>query len=460
MSTETETPTLDQEKVTAKLKAALSFLQKHPDWMAYVNAFVHDVYDVPNLMHFMSNGSTLEQKDQCADRLIQAIKMGNRGLLGDYDVGGEVKPETAPEPEEEPKQEEEPASEPKPTKKKAKTESKPVSTGDRLTDLILENIIPLVEEKIADASVDEGQVHDAVDKIFKEEQRILRKKVDDFLAAVPPREVVVIKTPSETMELPGRHHYKFGLLTKVTASDVPVFLVGPAGTGKSTAAMDVAKALGLDYEIMSVGPQTSKGDLFGFKDANGTYHETGLVRAYRDGKLFLMDEIDAAHPGVLTMINLLMSNGKIVTPGGTFLRHQDFRFVAAANTFGVGGNRQYVGRNHLDAATLDRFAFIEWPVDEGFEASLIGIDKPSPEFEWEVNGATDCSKEEWLLAVTNVRKAVDKLGIRHVVSPRATIYGSRLLDAGIGRGVVESMLLFKGLDESDVRKVLDNCRSN
>lgn len=459
MSTETETLVVDQEKVTKKLQAALAFLRKHPDWMAHANAYVMDTYNAPNLMHFMSNGSTLEQKDECADRLIQAIKMGNRGLLGDFDIGGEVKPENEPEPEEAPKQEVAPASEPKPTKK-PKAPSKPISTGDRLTDLILENILPLVEERIAESSIDEGQVHEAVDKIFKEEQRILRKKVDDFLAAVPPREVVVIKTPPETIELPGRHHFKFGLLTTVVSAEVPAFLVGPAGTGKSTAAMDVAKALGLDYEIISVGPQTSKGDLFGFKDANGTYHETGLVRAYRDGKLFLMDEIDAAHPGVLTMINLLMSNGKIVTPGGTFERHKDFRFVAAANTFGVGGNRQYVGRNHLDAATLDRFAFIEWPIDEGFEASLIGIDKPSREFEWQVNGETDCTKEEWLCTVTEVRNAVEKLGIRHVVSPRATIYGSRLLDAGINRDTVKSMLLFKGLDESDVRKVLEHCQQN
>jgi len=453
----TETIALDSKKVTKKLQAALAFLQKHPDWMKHANAFVMDTYNASNLMHFMSSGTTLEQKDECADRLIEAIKLGNKSLLGDFDVSGEIKPDDAPEEQSEPEQDTEPASEPKPETKKPKATKKIASTGDRLTDMILEAVIPLVEERVSDLSPNEGHVHESVDKIFKEEQRILRKKVDDYIASIPPREVVVIKTPTETKELEGRNHYKFGMLLQVAANDVPAFLVGPAGTGKSTAAINVAKALSLDYEIMSVGPQTSKGDLFGFKDANGNYHETGLVRAYRDGKLFLMDEIDAAHPGVLTMINLLMSNGKIVTPGGTFERHKDFRFIAAANTFGVGGNRHYVGRNHLDAATLDRFAFIEWPVDEGLEASLVGLKKDSPEFKWQADAATDCDAEEWLLGVTNIRKAVDQLGIRHVVSPRATIYGCRLLNAGIARQEVESMLLWKGLEQSDIRKILEQC---
>jgi cobaltochelatase CobS len=39
--------------------------------------------------------------------------------------------------------------------------------------------------------------------------------------------------------------------------------------------------------------------------------------------------------------------------------------VATANTFGTGADRVYVGSLQIDGATLDRFAFLEWPYDEG-----------------------------------------------------------------------------------------------
>ena len=99
-----------------------------------------------------------------------------------------------------------------------------------------------------------------------------------------------------------RQHERFPLLLSAAAAGVHVLLVGPAGTGKTSAAAATARALGIPFEAVSVGPQTSKADLLGFIDAGGTYHDTPLVRAFRDGGLFLIDELDAGHPGVLTTL--------------------------------------------------------------------------------------------------------------------------------------------------------------
>lgn len=54
------------------------------------------------------------------------------------------------------------------------------------------------------------------------------------------------------------------------------------------------------FEATSFGPTTSKVDPFGFIDENGVYRETGFVRAARDGGVFLTDELDAGHAGVVT----------------------------------------------------------------------------------------------------------------------------------------------------------------
>jgi hypothetical protein len=43
---------------------------------------------------------------------------------------------------------------------------------------------------------------------------------------------------------------------------------------------------------------------------------------------------------------------------------------AAANTYGTGADALYVGRNQLDAATLDRFYVVEMDYDRKLEAKL------------------------------------------------------------------------------------------
>jgi hypothetical protein len=160
--------------------------------------------------------------------------------------------------------------------------------------------------------------------------------------------------------------------------------------------------------------------------------------------------MDAANAGVLTGCNMVLANGHIATPVGMRDKHADFWFCAGANTFGTGANRQYVGRNALDAATLDRFAVIDWPVDEGLEAMLVGINQKSPEFDILDGGKVEPS--EWLSMVQRYRKAAENLKIKTVISPRATIYGCRLC-RNVGLQWLLKILLFKGLPMETVKRL-------
>jgi MoxR-like ATPase len=197
---------------------------------------------------------------------------------------------------------------------------------------------------------------------------------------------------------------------------------------------------------------TTKADLFGYKDANGVYHDTALVRSATKGGVFLGDEIDASNAGVLTGINMVLANGQLAIPTGMVEKHEDFVFIGCANTFGTGANRQYVGRNQIDAATLARFAVIEWDYDEGLEAHIVGIaNRPSPTLDIAEGGLLNV--EQWLDYVQRIRKAVEKLDLRMVVSPRATIYGAKLIALGVGRTHLEEMLIWKGCDQATRDKV-------
>ena len=251
----------------------------------------------------------------------------------------------------------------------------------------------------------------------------------------------------------NRQHYKFPLLAACADAPVPVnvMLVGGAGSGKTTIASAVAKATERKFSAISFGPMSSKGDLFGIRDATGKYHESELVKMVKCGGTFLGDETDAANAGTLTQINMILSNGHMSTPEGMIEKHEDFWFVAGCNTFGTGANRQYVGRNQLDAATLDRFFMIDFPVDTGLEAYACGLDRVSPRFKLDQGGVP--TVDEWFEHVQRVRQSIEKLEIRHVVSPRASIMGANLIAQEVGKRHLEDGLIWKGLDTATRKKV-------
>ena len=320
----------------------------------------------------------------------------------------------------------------------------------RSTDLgavLAQAIQPHVQAKL-----DEKQV---IDLIKQHSQKgldvdaLTELCIDVIKQHTAPREILVARSDRPAVKL-DRQHFMFEMLLLLAQCRIPVFMAGPAGSGKTTAAQSVAKALGLECEAISFGPMTTKADMFGYKDANGAFHDTPLVRSALKGKVFLGDEVDAANAGVLTGINMVLANGHIALPDGMLEKHDDFVPLFAGNTLGTGANRQYVGRNQLDAATLDRFAFLEWGYDEGLEASYAGVSAKSPEFD--IQRGTPIDEETWVMRVQILRRQAEKSQQRMVISPRATIYGCQLIQQSakmgkpIGNEVLEELLIWKAAD--------------
>lgn len=257
------------------------------------------------------------------------------------------------------------------------------------------------------------------------------------LKAIRPKTLVLKPAagqPGEPRAM-GLCHETTAKIISLLTNNIPVFLTGPAGSGKTTVAEKVAEALGLSFHPVSVGPETMKSDLLGFIDGNGHYHTTPVREAFEKGGLLLLDEMDAGNGASMTILNSLIANGYCSFPDRFVKRHPNFRIIAAANTFGRGADRLYVGRNQLDAATLDRFFVQAFDYDENLERRLAGND-------------------QWVDRVQRIRKAASELKLRVVVSPRASIMGARLLAYGIPQKQVEEGLIFK-YDESFRRKIKD-----
>lgn len=283
--------------------------------------------------------------------------------------------------------------------------------SDAVKDSATEKMKPAIAETIAKVTQAD------VAKLGAE----VKKKQDQVNAALiklaESVRVVEIKTPRATKKLAGVQHNQFENLLKVVNAGQPVLMVGPAGTGKTHGAELVAEALDLKFHSISVGSQTSKSDLQGYMDGGGTYRGTQFREAYEKGGIFLLDEADAGNSNVLILLNAALSNGYMAFPDGMIHVHKDFRMIATANTYGHGANRQYVGRNQLDAATLDRFVVINWDIDDTVEENMAGNGKDA---------------KRWLAVVRAVRKrAIEELDMRVVISPRATLRGALLLNIGM-----------------------------
>jgi energy-coupling factor transporter ATP-binding protein EcfA2 len=271
----------------------------------------------------------------------------------------------------------------------------------------------------------------------------LAAKVDILEAT--PRTVLEVRTPSHgTNTIDNAHMSLAEIVGLVSCGFNNLFLVGPAGSGKTTLASQLAKALGRSFGFISLSGGTSEAKLTGnlrpTKDGAWTWFCPSFVRIFRDGGVFLLDEMDAAEPNVLVSINAALANGEIECDGEIISRHADTIIVAAANTFGTGADAMYVGRNPLDAATIDRFvgAIVEVTYDKRVEETIA--------YEAGPRGS------EFLAWLWQTREAAQNAKIRRVIGTRMVQAGAKLIRGGFSLAEVKTRCL-TGWTADERRKI-------
>jgi len=231
-----------------------------------------------------------------------------------------------------------------------------------------------------------------------------------------------VKTENET----DVRHEKFETIKSCVEANIPVFLVGPAGSGKNFTLEQIAWELGLEFFFTNSIQQEYK--LTGFIDAGGTFHETEFYKAFTKGGLFFLDEMDASIPEILVLLNAAIANKYFEFPNGRVNANENFRIVAAGNTMGNGADEQYTGRLVLDQATLDRFAIIEFDYSRKIELHLAKGDNNLVNF------------------IRDLRKQASEKGIRATFSYRCISMVVKL-EGKIGLEEVIRIAVLKGFDK-------------
>ena len=102
----------------------------------------------------------------------------------------------------------------------------------------------------------------------------------------------------------------------------------------------------------------------------------------------------------------------------------------------MGASAEYVGRNQLDAATLDRFVQIKFDYDPEVETQL-------------------AYSPEMYTFITDLRKSIAKNDVRYIVSMRATINATKLADLLSPEELIDNVIL-KGMEVDDRRILLND----
>lgn len=276
--------------------------------------------------------------------------------------------------------------------------------------------------------------------------QVAAKEVTDELVKrkVVKQELHIKINDVPAMKIEGVVHAAFPRAVRLATARRNVLLVGPAGCGKTYFAEQVAKSIGLRFAHISCSVGMSEGQVTGRQLPTGEagqfeYTPSEFVRCYEEGGLFLFDEVDAADPNTMLVINSALANGKMALSNRpndpVAKKHKDFVCFAAANTYGTGADRMYVGRNQLDESTLDRFRIgqIEMDYDNSVEEAL-------------------CPDDELRVRLQEYRRRALNARLRRIISTRFLMDAYVMKNCGDTEEDIEKAL-FSGWSKDEIQKV-------
>lgn len=217
-----------------------------------------------------------------------------------------------------------------------------------------------------------------------------------------------------------------------------VYLKGGAGTGKTTLAQKVAKALGRDFTTINCSQWTAPTEIIGGQTMDG-YQEGKLIKAWSEGLVLVLDELPKLDPNTAGLLNEALAKAKL--PGEVifnarnerFVKHPNFAVIGTGNIWPISESVTYGANNKQDLSLLDRFAGCVYTIEK------------NPELEKQVVG----SETLWGYC-DELRRVIEKLKYEQQISMRFMMTCRDTL-------ILELQRLEAGKQEANIGKTLCDC---
>ena len=215
-------------------------------------------------------------------------------------------------------------------------------------------------------------------------QKMIDDKVADAISKNKVEKIIKIeKLDGSVVKVDGATHDCLEDVILLAKARENILLVGPAGSGKTTLAGQVATALDLPFAHISLSGGVSETNLTGTLlpiEAGGkfAYVSVAFVDCYENGGVFLLDDLGGASADTMLCINSALANGamriehRIDNP--EVKRHADFVCIGATNV--THASASYTGQEAIDLSVLDRFVTgtVTMDYSEMLEEKLIDDD--------------------------------------------------------------------------------------
>jgi hypothetical protein len=309
-----------------------------------------------------------------------------------------------------------------------------------------------------EAGLDEDEVRRIAEQTFGQSQITLAQlspEVKDFIDKTKSTTITVLnmQTPTQqkaTTSQTSKQRALFYVILSDFAAKNNVYLYGPAGTGKTYIAKEVAKAVGYKTITINCNQFTAPLEIIGGQTIDG-YQEGKLIEAWGnlnlginprtqseyEGALLLIDELPKLDPNTAGVMNDALSavkdpsevvNGRVI-PKNIFngrneaIPLKNFFAIGTGNTLLLRPDPNYTANFAQDASLQDRFAGSTYRVFYDYEMEY---EKVMTVRDKEINGTyyTEVNMAFLFVFLIQFREAVDRLGYNNEAFVSARIMGN------------------------------------
>lgn len=246
-----------------------------------------------------------------------------------------------------------------------------VNRGDAVQEALM-----AIRNMMLSAPSGSGANSDEVNKMIEaylSSQKVNITQIDkSVLEFIKQNQKVEIQVPSiglkvEMSNADAQIPNIFTMLDDIFAGN-NIYMIGEAGAGKTYAAERICSILKRERVTINCSQYTSPTEIIGGQTIEG-YKEGKLIRAWRDGKILILDEMPRLDPNTAGLFNdALAKSSHTREPQDAAInssnpeeppvpRNNKFGLIATGNVYpNTTPDQQYGANNQQDLSLLDRFS--------------------------------------------------------------------------------------------------------